>query len=118
MDSPVLDFGATVDLGAKESGYPAFVGNLAKLFSGYRFDIDWARLNYLDRANELALPILLFHGNKDRQVPFGTSRFLATQRPGLVTFVEFAGVDHVRGWNADRDRYESAVSDFLESLTR
>ena len=118
LDSPMLDFGATVDLGAKEAGYPAFVGDIAKQFSTFRFDIDWAGLDYLDRADELALPILLFHGTEDREVPVGTSRSLAGQRPDLVTYVEFPGVDHVRGWNADRDAYESAVSDFLGSLTR
>ena len=118
LDSPMLDFGATVDLGAKESGYPAFVGDIAKLFSTFRFGIDWESLNYLDRANELSLPILLFHGTEDRKVPISTSRSLVTQRPDLVTYVELPGVDHVRGWNADRDAYESAVSDFLMSLTR
>ncbi len=118
LDSPMLDFGATVDLGAKESGYPAFVGNVSKLFSSFRFGIDWAGLNYLDRADELALPILLFHGTGDRKVPVGTSQSLAAQRPDLVTYVELPGVDHVRGWNADRDTYESAISDFLKGLTR
>ena len=118
LDSPMLDFGATVELGAEEDGYPVFVGKMAKLFSGFRFDVDWASLNYLDRADELAVPILLFHGTEDHRVPISTSRSLAEQRPRLVTYVEFPGVGHVRGWNADRDAYESAVSDFLRSRMR
>ncbi|MCH9010400.1 MAG: alpha/beta hydrolase [Chloroflexi bacterium] len=118
LDSPMLDFGATVELGAEEDGYPVFVGKMAKLFSGFRFGVDWASLNYLDRADELALPILLFHGTEDHRVPISTSRSLAALRPRLVTYVELPGVDHVRGWNADRDAYESAVSDFLKSIMR
>ena len=118
LDSPMLDFGATVELGAEEDGYPVFIGKMAKLFSGFRFDVDWASLNYLDRADELAVPILLFHGTEDHRVPISTSRSLAEQRPRLVTYVEFPGVGHVRGWNADRDAYESAVSDFLRSRMR
>ena len=118
LDSPMLDFGATVELGAEEDGYPVFIGKMAKLFSGFRFGVDWDSLNYLDRADELALPILLFHGTEDHRVPISTSQSLAAQRPRLVTYVEFPGVDHVRGWNADRDAYESAVSDFLKSITR
>ncbi len=118
LDSPMLDFGATVELGAEEDGYPVFVGKMAKLFSGFRFGIDWESLNYLDRANELSLPILLFHGTEDHRVPISTSQSLAALRPGLVTYVELPGVDHVRAWNADRDAYESAVSNFLKGLTR
>ena len=118
LDSPMLDFGATVELGAEEDGYPVFVGKMAKLFSGFRFGVDWASLNYLDRADELSLPILLFHGTEDHRVPISTSRSLAALRPRLVTYVELPGVDHVRGWNADRDAYESEVSDFLKSIMR
>ena len=118
LDAPMLDFGATVDLGASESGYPAIAAQLAKLFAGFRFDIDWGKLDYLKRVDELHTPILLFHGDDDDTVPVESSDFLAETRPDIVTYVRVSDAGHVRSWNTDRAAYEAAVADFLRDLAR
>ena len=118
LDAPMLDFGATVDLGAANRGYPGIVSGLAKAFAGFRFDIDWEATNYLDRANELKTPILLFHGDDDPTVPISTSDRLKEMRPDLVEYVRVDGADHVGAWNKDREVYEAAVSRFLARAVR
>jgi hypothetical protein len=118
LDAPMLEFGATVDLGAANRGYPGIVSGLAKAFAGFRFDIDWDATNYLDRADELRAPILLFHGDQDTTVPISTSDRLKEMRPDLVEYVTVEGAVHVGAWNKDREVYEAAVSRFLGRVAR
>ncbi|MEE8370268.1 MAG: alpha/beta hydrolase [Dehalococcoidia bacterium] len=117
LDSPVLDFGATVDVEARQRGIPGLLTAVAKRIAGLRFDIDWDDLNYLSRADELSAPILLFHGDADETVPVRTSDTLAESRPDIVTYIRVEGADHVRAWNADPAAYESALRDFLAAVT-
>lgn len=118
LDAPMLDFSQTVDLGAREDGYPQILADLAKAFAGFRFDVDWDKLDYLKRIDELDTPILLFHGDEDDMVPVETSDALAEARPDIVTYVRVAGARHVRAWNTDADAYEAAVAEFLQGLNR
>ncbi len=78
----------------------------------------WRGDYYLKRADELAVPILLFHGDADPTVPVSTSDALAEARPDIVTYVRAAGVGHVRSWNAGPAAYEARVRDFLERVAR
>ena len=118
LDAPMLDFGATVDLGAREDGYPQLLATLAKAVAGFRFDIDWGELNYLKRADELDIQILLFHGDADDSVPLETSDVLAESRQDIVRYIAVPGARHVRSWNTDRAAYEAAVREFLRDLAR
>jgi hypothetical protein len=114
----MLDFGATIDLDARQRGLPGFLTTLAKRIAGFRFDIGWSDLNYLSRADELAVPVLLFHGEADETVPVKTSDALAESRPDIVTYERVEGAGHVRSWNVDPEAYEAAVRDFLALATR
>ena len=116
LDAPMLDFGATVDLGAREKGYPGLFSTVAKAFTGIRFDVDWEALDYSRRADELDVPILLFHGDDDDTVPVETSDGLSSARPDLVSYVRVADTGHVNSWNADQIAYEQAVDEFLSGL--
>ena len=118
LDAPMLDFGATVDLGASEDGYPQLLATFAKAVAGFRFDIDWEKLDYLERADELSVPILLFHGDEDDLVPVETSDELAEARPDIVKYIRFADTRHTRAWNTHREAYEKAVRDFLLELVQ
>lgn len=71
-------------------------------------------LDALDEADELEVPILLFHGTADVDVPVGTSDALAAARPELVTYVRLPGVGHVRSWNANPEGYERELRSFVE----
>ncbi len=116
LDAPMLDFEATVDWGARDAGTFGFLSATGKVIAQVRFPIDFNELNYLKRAGELAVPVLLFHGDADPTVPVTTSDALAEARPDIVTYVRVADAGHVRSWNADPDAYEASVRGFLERV--
>ena len=118
LDAPMIDFNATIDLGASQRGYPQVVAELGKFVSGLRFDVDWGALDYLGRADDLDVPILLFHGDADDTVPVETSDALAEARPDIVKYIRVAGAAHVRAWNTDPATYEAAVDGFLRDVVR
>jgi len=118
LDAPMMDFNATIDLGASQKGYPRFVSAIGKAISSYRFSVNWRALNYLKHADRLSSPILLFHGDADTTVPIRTSDALAKARPDLVTYVRVEGAYHVCAWNKAPDSYEAAVRDILMKVAR
>ncbi len=118
LDAPMLDFGAIIDREADERGVPGLLTAVTKLIVGFRFDVDWGELNYLKRADELTVPILLFHGDDDPTAPVTTSDALAEARPDIVTYVRVADAGHVRSWNADPAAYEASVQEFLERVAQ
>jgi uncharacterized protein len=115
LDSPMLDLSATVDHGT--SRVPGVLNKFGKKVSGLRFQIHWGRLNYLERAGDLRVPVLLFHGDGDDRVPVETSDNLAQARPDIVTYIRTPGAGHVRSWNTDASAYEKQVRDFLSHVT-
>ena len=116
LDSPMMNFNTTVDLGGRERGLTRPLVVLSKTVASIRFGVDWDKLDYVSRADELVLPILLFHGDEDRLVPIESSEAFAEARPDNVKYITFDGSAHVGGWNRDRPRYETAVSNFLNEL--
>lgn len=117
LDAPMLDFNATVDLGARQRGAPGILTALGKWIAAIRFDIDWDAFDYLQRVDEIAVPTLLFHGDADDRVPVETSDAFA-EISNVVTYVRVPKATHVRSWNTDPSRYESAVRDFLQIVHR
>jgi alpha-beta hydrolase superfamily lysophospholipase len=120
LDSPALDLGEVIDLGAGDrelpvvgTPLPAALTVAAKGIAGVRYDLDWGQLDYVDRAGRLTTPMLVFHQTGDPTVPVATSEALAAARADLVTFERFAGDGHVQSWNTDRARYERALRAFL-----
>ncbi len=118
LEAPMLDFEATIDWGARDAGAFAFLSASGKVISEVRFPIDFKELNYLKRADELAVPILLFHGDEDPTVPVATSDALAEARPDIVTYVRVAEAGHVRSWNVDPEAYAASVRGFLERVAQ
>ena len=118
LDSPMLDLDATVDMAAEIRNVPAFLTTIAKVISGSRFGIDWDALDYLDRADEISVPVLLFHGDADKRVPVSISERFAESRPDLVTYEFFAGAPHGGAWNVDSERYEAVVGEFVDRVAR
>ena len=116
LDAPMINFNATVELGAREKGLPTALLALAKYVASLRFGVDWGKLDYLSRADELAVPILLFHGDEDDTVPIRTSEALAEARPDIVEYIRTSGAPHVGSWNMNRAVYEAAVSDFIRRV--
>ena len=113
LDSPVMDFNAPVDLGARQRNLPGFVSATVKWVSSVRFGLDWKAMDYLKDAGRLDAPILLIHGEDDTRVPIETSDELAQLRPDLVTYSVYANTTHGDAWNTDAERYERELKEFL-----
>ncbi len=120
LDAPMLDLGAAVDLGASNRSLPVVglpipptLTATAKWFAGWRYDVDWGRLDYLDRAGEIDVPVLLFHGADDEIVPVATSEALAEKLGDLVTFARVDTARHLESWNLDPKEYERLLDEFL-----
>jgi alpha-beta hydrolase superfamily lysophospholipase len=124
LDAPMLDLSAAVDLGADDRSLPLIglpiPGTLtatAKWIAGWRYDVEWGNLDYLERADEIDVPILLFHGADDDIVPVGTSDELASLRPDLVTYQRVEGAQHLESWNLDPAEYERLLGQFLVAIS-
>jgi fermentation-respiration switch protein FrsA (DUF1100 family) len=82
-----------------------------------RWKVDWETTNYVQRADSiLRVPTLVFHGTSDQVIPISVSRQLEARVPSLVDLVETQAAGHVMSWNADPERYERYLGNFLDSL--
>jgi pimeloyl-ACP methyl ester carboxylesterase len=115
LDSPMLDFADTVEYQAP-GWLPGVVVEAGKWFASRRYDVHWETVDYLREISTLRTPVLLFHGDRDTDVPIETSERLAKARPDLVTFVPVAGAGHVTSWNASPEAYEAALAAFVAGL--
>jgi pimeloyl-ACP methyl ester carboxylesterase len=118
LDAPMLDLSDTVDFGAERRGLLPAITWVGKTASALRFGFDWQNRNYLRQADRLTVPILLFHGDADRDIHVRTSDQLAAARSDIVTYVRVAGGTHVGSWNVDPEAYEQKVVNFLERVLR
>lgn len=125
LESPVVDWIATLDFQVALRRLPAVVrwGVLqlfrhrwGGLFTGLAEPLDLDRLDFVRRARELDVPILILHSDDDGFVPSTASRALAVARPDIVTYEGFDVARHTKLWNYDRDRWEGAIVSWLERL--
>jgi len=125
LDAPVLDWRDVLDHHARLVRLPTPIGKLsqavlehsqARRLAGVETPLSLDRLDWVTRARELRVPILLIHSDDDEFVPSGPSRRLAESRPDVVTFVPSRGARHTKEWNVDPDGWDTAVARFLLSL--
>jgi pimeloyl-ACP methyl ester carboxylesterase len=122
LDAPALDFRATVDHGAAQRSLPlglpipGVLTSVAEWIAGWRYDVDWAALDYLP-GDWLHVPALLFHGTEDGTVPLSTSDAFRAAHPSLVQEVRVTGADHVESWNVDPAGYTARETAFLGCVT-
>lgn len=125
FDAPNIDFEQTVDLGASQRNLPFLPikvpGSLAwaaKRIASVRFGLSWGAIDYIARADQLRVPVLVFHGAADDTVPLGSSQEFAEARPDLIRLVIVSEAGHVRSWNVGPDSYERRVIEFLNEVSR
>lgn len=115
LDAPA-EWDRTLELAARDRGVPTFLTPIAQAVVTLRTGLRWGELSLVEGAEDLDVPILLFHGTDDRTVPVEASDELAALRPGLITYERVEGAGHVRSWNVARDRYTEAVREFLDEV--
>jgi pimeloyl-ACP methyl ester carboxylesterase len=89
-----------------------------RLFVSMRTGLDFDKVDYVERADELSVPVLLFHGTDDSTVPVEIGQALSDARPDLVELHVVDGAAHVRAWNENPDAYRTTIADFLERVGR
>ena len=126
LDSPVVDWIATLDFQARMRRLPGVVrrgvytlirSRWGRVVTGLAEPLNLERLDFVSRAAELDRPILLLHSIDDGFVPATASVALAAARPDIVTFEEFTVARHTKLWNYDRRRWDGAIRAWLADLT-
>jgi alpha-beta hydrolase superfamily lysophospholipase len=125
LDSPVIEWATVLAFHGAAARLPPRIATGAVtllgltgggLLTGQGAPIDFGRLDFVARAPELALPILLMHSDDDGFVPATGSRALAEARPDIVTFVPFEQARHTKLWNYDPDAWHGAIAAWLDQL--
>ncbi|MCX4746125.1 lysophospholipase [Kitasatospora sp. NBC_01287] len=117
LDSPVLDWSASVRGVAARAGVPgAVAGQLGAWAAEGRTGVDPAGFARLADGAELAVPTLLLHSPQDAVAPFAAARRLAELRPDLVSLRSIPDAGHAALWNADPRGYEEALRRYLTPL--
>lgn len=125
LESPVVDWGATLAYQASFLRIPRPVGRVAEELitqswsaplTGQAEPIDLARLDFVTRASELEIPVLLLHSIDDGFVPADASRALAAARPDIVSYEEWTVARHTKLWNYDSERWNAAIGSWLSRL--
>lgn len=119
FDSPNIDFGRAVKTEAARRtipGTPIPIPNtltlVAMTIADWRWDIAWDHINYVSRAGDIDIPMLVFQGSADETVPPSVARDLAAANPARISLVETTA-GHVESWNVDPDAYGARIRDFL-----
>ncbi|TFB97822.1 alpha/beta fold hydrolase [Cryobacterium adonitolivorans] len=125
LDSPVIDWADVVAYQALMLRLPRAVvrGALVvmgrrwgRMVTGLHLPIDFPRLDFVSRASDLSLPILILHSDDDGYVPSAPSRALAEKRPDIVTLVPFSVARHTKLWNYDPAAWNAAILGWLGTL--
>lgn len=125
LDSPVIDWASVLGFQGAEMRLPAIasravlavIGNKwGKRLTGQQESINLARLDFVARADELTVPILLMHSDDDGYVPSTSSHKLAEARPDIVTLDAFSVARHTKLWNYDAGRWNVDIGAWLATL--
>lgn len=118
LESPVLDWQATINANCARSGLPARFGVFARPWLriaalarlvGLDAAVSVGTLDSIPRAEEISLPILILHGSEDASSPIDISRRFARlqhNRTSLETF----HADHTMTWNSDPSRWSGVLA--------
>lgn len=124
LDGPVVDWINVLDGQARKNMLPTPVAKLtlemitqpwARPITGLETPLDLSRMDWVTRAAELDVPVLLIHSDDDEFVPSSPSHALASVRRDLVTMPPYAKARHTKEWNIDPVRWEDDVANFLET---
>ncbi|MEO7753891.1 MAG: alpha/beta fold hydrolase [Terracoccus sp.] len=88
----------------------------SKALLGLLEPVDVARTDWVARAGELHLPMLVMHSDDDDFVPIGPALALAARRPDIVQLERWQVARHCKMWNVDSDRWESDLRSFVSGV--
>ena len=113
LDSPILDWQATLTYQGRRHGLPAPLISLAETLLAWRTGLNFGQFNQLQHEASLHVPVLLIQGTADTIVPPGLADAFARARPRLVTYLRVTAADHVSAIDTDPSAYRAALTHFL-----
>lgn len=120
LDCPALDWRDTIRSNGIRFGLPAFlathIGRFTEFLVTRRSGQNFDTVDQLAAASKFTLPMLLFHGTRDRTIPVRQSDQFAKLRPDLVEYHRVEGAKHIRCWNIDPKMYDDALENFIEKV--
>lgn len=123
LESPVVDWIDTLEFQANMLRLPDAIAqgamrliasNWSGPITGLGAPIDLRSMDFVARAADLSLPMLILHSQDDGFVPDSASRALAAARSDIVTFVPFTVALHTKLWNYDEAKWTAAVREWLD----
>lgn len=121
LDSPPADLAANIDLIGDGRTLPVVglpipesLEQVATWITQWRYGIDFDDYDYIARADQLSVPMLILQGSADATVAPQLARDLVAAVGPEATLVEEAGAQHVGSWNVDPTGYEAAVLGFAQ----
>jgi fermentation-respiration switch protein FrsA (DUF1100 family) len=115
LDSPALDFHAVLDSFARWVPIRQVVLPLGYRLARSVLPVDLETAVAINAARDFPGPVFVAHGTADPLVPVSVSRDLVATRKGTTRYVE-TDAQHLRSWQADRERYRSELMGFLAAL--
>ena len=112
-DSPLVDWHRVLVLAARQRHVPGVLTLAAKAVARSRVGVRWSQFDMVTKADQLTVPMLIFHGDADTTVPVTGSEALARRRPDLVSLVQVPGAEHLEAWVKDRPGCSAALQAFL-----
>jgi pimeloyl-ACP methyl ester carboxylesterase len=116
LDSPILDWQATLAEHGGSLGLPQPLIALAEALLSSRTGLNYAQFDQLQREKSLHVPVLLIQGSDDTIVPPAEADAFAHARPDLVTYLRVPHADHVSAIDVDPAGYTSALRKYLGAL--
>lgn len=121
LDSPVLDWTDVIRANCKRAGLTEHAGRLAMPWLttqplaqllGLPCVLPLEEMNWVKRAHELEVPMVILHGAQDDSAPISAARSIQRQRPDLVTLESF-DAGHTLNWNVEPARWGDTVTKWL-----
>ncbi|SMB94029.1 alpha/beta hydrolase family protein [Deinococcus hopiensis] len=120
LDCPALDWRDVIRWQGQRFGLPALMAQHTARFVQalvtYRSGQDFDAVDQLAAAPRLNVPVLLWHGTRDRTIPVTQADAFAAARPDLVEYHRVEGAKHIRCWNLDPEQYDFALEGFVSRI--
>lgn len=120
LDCPAMEWRDVMYSQGERYGLPKFlagpVARLTELIVTKRSGQNFDTVDQLAAAPKFTLPMLLFHGTRDRTIPVRQSDRLAELRPDLVEYHRVEGAKHIRCWNISPRQYNEALLGFIQKV--
>ncbi|KQR27835.1 S9 family peptidase [Deinococcus sp. Leaf326] len=120
LDCPVLDWRDVIRANGQRFGIPGFmaahIGRFVQWLVTRRSGQDFDLVDQLRAAPRFTLPMLLWHGTRDRTVPVEQADAFAAARPDLVEYHRVEGAKHIRCWNLGPQEYDAQLETFIRRV--